>query len=81
VISEPACSGLTCNFSSASSADPNVGDTITRTWSWGDGTPSSTTTSGAHTFPAAGIYPVTLTVTDGWGKATTVTRQVMVTAP
>ena len=81
VISEPACSGLTCNFSSASSADPNVGDTITRTWSWGDGTPNSTTTSGAHTFPAAGIYPVTLTVTDGWGKATTVTRQVMVTAP
>jgi len=81
VISEPSCTGLTCNFSSASSVDPNVGDTLTRSWSWGDATANSTTTSGAHTFPAAGTYTVTLTVTDGWLKATTVTRQVTVTTP
>lgn len=81
VISTPSCTGLVCNFSSATSADPNVGDTITRVWNWGDGTPNSTTTSGAHTFPAAGTYTVTLTVTDGWLKSTTVTRQVTVTAP
>ena len=81
VIGTPSCSGLVCNFSSASSTDPNVGDTITRLWDWGDGTPTSTATSTSHTFPAAGTYTVTLTVTDGWGKASTTTRQVTVTSP
>lgn len=80
VISTPSCTGLVCNFSSATSADPNVGDTLTRVWNWGDGTANSTTTSGAHTFPAAGTYTVTLTVTDGWLKSTTVTREVTVAA-
>jgi hypothetical protein len=81
VISAPACTALVCNFSSAASADPNVGDTITRLWVWGDGTANSTATSVAHTFPAAGTYTVTLTVTDGWGKATTATLPVTVTTP
>ena len=31
-----------------------------------------------HTFPQAGTYSQTLTVTDGWGKAATTTRQVRV---
>jgi hypothetical protein len=30
--------------------------------------------------PAAGTWTVTLTVTDGWGKAASTTRQVTVTA-
>ena len=81
VISTPSCAGLVCNFSSASSVDPNTGDTITRLWVWGDGTPNSTTTSLAHTFPAAGTYTVSLTVTDGWGKATTATTTVTVATP
>jgi PKD repeat protein len=81
VISEPSCAGLVCNFSSAASNDPNTGDTITRSWNWGDGTPASTTTSLAHTFPAAGTYTVTLTVTDGWGRTDTDTRQVTVSPP
>jgi large repetitive protein len=78
VIGEPSCSGLVCNFSSGTSKDPDAGDVITRLWSWGDGTQDSTFTSGSHTFAAAGTYTVTLTVTDGWGKATTVTREVTV---
>jgi large repetitive protein len=81
VISEPSCAGLVCNFSSAASNDPNTGDTITRSWNWGDGTPASTTTSLSHTFPAAGTYTVTLTVTDGWGRTDTDTRQVTVPPP
>jgi large repetitive protein len=81
VISTPSCAGLVCNFSSASSTDPNTGDTISRQWNWGDGTPNSTSTSPSHTFPAAGTYTVTLTVTDGWGKAGTTTREVTVTSP
>ena len=31
-----------------------------------------------HTFPQAGTDSLTLTVTDGWGKAATTTRQVTV---
>ena len=31
------------------------------------------------TFPAAGTWTVTLTITDGWGKAARTTRQVTVT--
>ena len=81
VISEPSCSALVCNFSSAASVDPNVGDTMSRVWNWGDGTPATTTTSPSHTFALAGTYTVSLTVTDGWGKATTVTRSVTVATP
>jgi PKD repeat protein len=33
-----------------------------------------------HTFAAAGTYTLTLTVTDGWGKANSTTRVVNVTA-
>jgi PKD repeat protein len=81
VISTPSCAGLVCNFSSASSTDPNTGDTISRQWNWGDGTPNSTSTSTSHTFAAAGTYTVTLTVTDGWGKVGTTTREVTVASP
>jgi PKD repeat protein len=74
------CTGLVCTgFTSSQTTDPNVGDTITRLWDWGDGTPTSTTTSpNSHTFPAAGTYTVTLTVTDGWGKVGTATRVITV---
>lgn len=80
VLNPPACSNLSCNFSAVGSSDPNTGDTITYRWEWGDGTPATTTVSPSHAFPAAGTYTVSLTVTDGWGKATTVTRDVTVTA-
>ena len=63
------------------SADPNVGDTITYKWDFGDGSALGTSSSASHTFPAAGTYTLTLTVTDGWGKATTVTRSLTVTSP
>jgi PKD repeat protein len=81
VISPPTCVGLTCTTSASSSADPNTGDTITYLWNFGDGTATSTTASPSHAYAAAGTYTLTLTVTDGWGKATTVSRPVTVTAP
>jgi PKD repeat protein len=34
----------------------------------------------SHTFPSAGTRTVTLTVTDGWGRAASTTRQVTVSA-
>ena len=76
VIDTPVCTGLACTFNSGNSTDPN-GDAMTRLWNFGDGT-TSTATSPAKTYGSAGTYTVTLTVTDGWGKATTVTTQVTV---
>ncbi|TDU87829.1 PKD domain-containing protein [Kribbella voronezhensis] len=78
VINPPVCSGLVCNISGAGSADPNLGDTFTYRWDFGDGTAVSTSSAPNHTFPAAGTYTVTLTTTDGWGKAASLTRQVTV---
>ena len=80
VINPPACANLACNFSGVGSADPNTGDTFTYLWNFGDGTPTSTSSAPAHTFPAAGTHTVTLTVTDGWGKAKSTTRDVTVPA-
>ena len=78
VINQPACTALVCNISGVGSADPNTGDTFTYLWNFGDGTPTSTSSAMSHTFPAAGTYTLTLTVTDGWGKAASTTRQVTV---
>ena len=80
VINPPSCSLLVCNISGVGSLDPNIGDAITYLWNFGDGTPTSTTSSAAHTFPAAGTYVVTLTTTDGWLKASIITRSVTVSA-
>lgn len=78
VVNPPSCAGLVCNISGVGSADPDVGDTFTYLWSFGDGTPASTAASMSHTFPAAGTYVVSLTVTDGWGRAATTTRSMTV---
>lgn len=81
VINPPACSGLVCNVSAVGSSDPNSGDVVRYLWDFGDGTPTSTASATAHTFPLAGTYTLTLTTTDGWGKSSTTTRQVTVSAP
>ena len=78
VINPPSCALLVCNISGVGSADPNLGDTFTYLWNFGDGTPTSTASSMAHTFPLAGTYTVTLTVTDGWGDSALITLDVTV---
>ena len=80
MINPPSCNGLVCNISGVGSADPNPGDTFSYVWNFGDST-TSTSSSMCHTFPAAGTYTVTLTVTDGWGKATTVQRSIRCLRP
>ena len=78
VISTPSCSGLTCNFTSVESFDPDDGDSLSREWQWDDGSGPSTSTSPSHTFPTGGTYTVQLRITDGWGASDVVTRSVTV---
>ena len=81
VFAPPTCVGLVCGVSAAASTDPNVGDTMTYLWNWGDGTADSTTVSGSHTYAAAGTYTITLTVTDGWGRAAVPLTRIVTVAP
>ncbi len=62
------------------STDPNIGDTFSRLWNFGDGT-TSTSTSPSKTYATDGTYTVTLIVTDGWGDSATTTRLVTIAKP
>ena len=76
---------------SASFTDGDTADTHTATWGWGDssaagaGTVSESngegTVTGSHVYAAAGIYPLTLTITDDTGRSVQVTRDVVVYDP
>ncbi len=75
---QPVCTVRTCSVSSAGTTDPD--GIRSYVWSWGDSTTDSTGASpAAHTYVAAGTYTISLTVTDNWGKTTTVNRSVTVT--
>lgn len=60
--------------------DQSYGATnLTYLWSFGDGA-TSTDKVPAHTYGAVGTYAVTLTVTDGYSKTSTVTQSIEVPA-
>lgn len=44
--------------------DQSIGNGLTYSWDFGDGSPLSTQTSPIHTYANSGLYTVTLTVTD-----------------
>jgi glucose/arabinose dehydrogenase len=73
-----ATNGLTTNFGSSTSSDPE-GAALTFDWDFGDGNNASGD-SVSHTFNVAGgtqqVYTVTLTVTDTGGLARTIQRNV-----
>jgi PKD repeat protein len=63
---------------SAPFTDPNVLDTHTAVWNWGDGSTSpglvtetngAGTVAGSHAYTAAGVYTISLTVTDNAGES------------
>lgn len=77
-----SCTGLTCAVSSQGTVDPNTGDVIIYSWNWGDGTPASSGASpAAHVYAGSGVYTITLTTTDGWGKSASVSHDVSLTEP
>ncbi len=81
VLNPPVCAARVCNFSAVGSTDPNLGDTLTYLWNWGDATANSTTSAVSHTFPTDGTFNVTLTVTDGWGRSAVATLPVTIAEP
>jgi hypothetical protein len=67
----------------AAFVDADQLDTHTASIAWGDGsvtpgTVTGTSLSGSHVYTAAGIYTVTVTVTDQWGHSDTGTTTVVV---
>jgi hypothetical protein len=59
---------------SASYTDPDLGDTHTATWSWGDGLNTAglvnvDAVTGTHAYTATGVYTIKLVVTDGSGAS------------
>ncbi|NHZ99581.1 PKD domain-containing protein [Massilia sp. CCM 8734] len=76
---------------SAGFVDADPGETHRASWSWGDGSKDEAgvvsekngagTASGKHVYRAAGLYTVTLTVTDSSGESATVHRTVAVYGP
>jgi PKD repeat protein len=64
-----SCTGLVCQLDSTGTSDPE-GNQLRYSWSFGDGT-TATTAYPTKTYSAAGSYPITLTVTDGWNRSST----------
>jgi hypothetical protein len=83
---DPAPANTTIS-ASAPFSDPDTADTHTAVWEWGDGTASAGsvseadgvgTASGEHAYGAAGVYPLTVTVTDDDGGSASATFQYVV---
>ena len=72
-------SNLSVAVDSAGSSDPD-GTIASYGWTWGD-TTAGTGKTASHTYPTAGSYQVSLTVTDDRGAKTTTTQTVTATAP
>jgi len=68
---------------SSLASDPGVGDVLTVTWDFGDGSAPATGLEVTHTYAEDGEYQVRLTVTDGDGGSASSLRTVVVrnTAP
>ena len=69
--------GVTVNFSSADSHDPD-GNIVSYEWDFGDGSPVSNVANPTHSYSASGIYTATLTVTDDDGAIAVDTASVSI---
>ncbi|RMG75742.1 MAG: PKD domain-containing protein [Bacteroidetes bacterium] len=65
------CPGTTIQF--GDSTETYFGNPVAWEWDFGDGSPVSTQQNPSHTYPTAGIYDVTLRVTDSNGCTDSVT--------
>jgi len=71
------CPALQCTFDGSSSSDD--AGVVRYSWSWGTGqSESHSFPVSKHTYPGAGTYSVTLTVTDAQGLTGSITKSVTV---
>ncbi|MBI5508447.1 MAG: PKD domain-containing protein [Deltaproteobacteria bacterium] len=71
--------GGTVTFNADGISDPDVGQTLTVDWDFGDGTPHGSTRSVNHTYGAAiASYTAVLTVTDDGVPAMTATKELTI---
>lgn len=63
--------GESVAFDGTASTDKETPRSLTYAWDFGDGSAKATTAAPAHTYAAAGTYPVKLTVTDPQGLSST----------
>ncbi len=75
----PSCTNLSCSTDASAAHDPD-GIITNYAWDWGDGTTSVGLTS-SHTYPAAGVYTVALTVTDDSAAVGSITYGITATLP
>jgi len=85
VVSSSTAAGnapLNVTFDGASSTTPNA-SIDSYTWTFGDGTPTTTGKTTSHTFTTAGTYSTTLTIVDSEGLSDSVSTPIIVvgTAP
>ncbi|MEO8623877.1 MAG: DNA/RNA non-specific endonuclease, partial [bacterium] len=70
--------GSSLSFSASGSSDPDAGDALTYSWSFGDGG-TATGIAPSHAFADNGSYMVTVTVTDSHNVFATASQTVTVT--
>lgn len=73
------CADLGCSADGTASTDTD-GTIASYSWNWGDGTVTTGVMS-SHTYPAAGSFAVTLTVTDDRGGTNTSSHQAVPATP
>jgi glucose/arabinose dehydrogenase len=81
VVSANPTSGvapLDVSFDASGSSDPDLGDTLTYVWDFGDGSPTveSTSPTTNHTYAETNVYTATLTVRDSGGAEDTATVRI-----
>ena len=74
---DSSCLGNPTHFTDLSTG--NSGNITAWSWNFGDGSPSVNVQNPTHIYGAAGVFNVTLTVTNGSGCTSQTTQQVLVT--